>query len=129
MVCAEMSDPVQNRKTKSILPPHFRICFYHTYTVFVSCFLSDWEKMHIVGTCQKLEKPFLRLTEAPEAHKVRHTSILRFIRGNIEPPWTRPTFLQIDVWSQWPSLVGGFCSEKEVITRNPQFSHSCQSEI
>ena len=30
----------------------------------------DWEKMHVVGTSHKLEKPFLRLTEAPDSAKV-----------------------------------------------------------
>ena len=47
----------------------------------------DWGKMHIVGTCQKLEKPYLRLTEAPEASKVRPVHILKKSLKSVREHW------------------------------------------
>ena len=42
----------------------------------------DWEGDHVVGTCCKIEKPYLRLTEAPEASKVRPVAVLEVKYNN-----------------------------------------------
>jgi len=51
--------------------------------------IIDWEKFHVTGTCQKLEKPFLRLTEAPEASKVRPVSVLLKQIHRVKEAWVR----------------------------------------
>eukprot|EP00090_Calanus_glacialis_P031158 TRINITY_DN5112_c0_g1_i2.p1 TRINITY_DN5112_c0_g1~~TRINITY_DN5112_c0_g1_i2.p1 ORF type:complete len:628 (-),score=234.74 TRINITY_DN5112_c0_g1_i2:1067-2728(-) len=49
----------------------------------------DWEKFHVIGTCTKLEKPFLRLTEAPEASKVRPVPVLLRAVQKVKEAWVR----------------------------------------
>jgi len=47
----------------------------------------DWGMFHIQGTCQKLEKRFLRLTEAPDADKVRPIEVLRKALKLVKDSW------------------------------------------
>jgi len=49
----------------------------------------DWEKFHVIGTCTKLEKPFLRLTEAPEASKVRPVPVLKRAVQMVKEAWVK----------------------------------------
>ena len=49
----------------------------------------DWEGLHVVGTCQKIEKPYLRLTEAPDSSKVRPVPVLTKAISLVREAWVR----------------------------------------
>lgn len=49
----------------------------------------DWDEYTIVGTCQVLEKPYLRLTSAPDPSTVRPLPVLKKTLAMLKDKWKR----------------------------------------
>ncbi|XP_023701992.1 leukocyte receptor cluster member 8 homolog isoform X2 [Cryptotermes secundus] len=47
----------------------------------------DWSEFHVVGTCQDIEKPYLRLTSAPDASIVRPVEVLKNSIMKVKERW------------------------------------------
>ena len=64
----------------------------------------DFESLKVVGTCQKLEKDYFRLTSAPPPNTVRPENILRQALELVKGKWERDEVEYIYMCSQFKSI-------------------------
>nr|CAD7569986.1 unnamed protein product [Timema californicum] len=74
----------QRRKRPLSLGSSFHSCLHDDTNADI-----DWSEFHVVGTCQDLEKPYLRLTSAPDASMVRPVDILKNSLLNVKERWKK----------------------------------------
>lgn len=58
-----------------------------TYTPKIWQNVIDWDEATIVGTSQQLEKPYLRLTSAPDPREVRPLAVLKQTLDHLKRKW------------------------------------------
>ncbi|KAL3878043.1 hypothetical protein ACJMK2_035679 [Sinanodonta woodiana] len=70
-------------------PKRPRSCFTLTINSYDSGEESDidWSKLHVVGACTDLEKPYLRLTSAPDPKTIRPPSVLQKSVQMVQEHW------------------------------------------
>jgi hypothetical protein len=66
--------------------------------------VMDWDEYTIVGTCQKLEKPYLRLTSAPDPATVRPLPVLRKALAMLKDRWKQGAVEYAWICDQFKSL-------------------------
>uniref|UniRef100_A0A6B2L178 SAC3/GANP/THP3 conserved domain-containing protein n=1 Tax=Arcella intermedia TaxID=1963864 RepID=A0A6B2L178_9EUKA len=71
-------------KSESVPKPRFKV----PKSIFSSN-ESTWEDMTVVGTCQKLEKTYLRLTSAPDPSVVRPEPVLKQALEMVKDRWKK----------------------------------------
>lgn len=67
-------------------------CWFYTYygaDVICPCFqdVIEWDAQTIVGTSRQLEKPYLRLTSAPDPKTVRPLPVLKQTLEHLKKKW------------------------------------------
>lgn len=76
---------------------------------------TDYEHMKVKGTCQKLDKQYLRLTAPPKPHLVRPLPILQEHLTNLQAEWGRgPSARRDYLW---------FCAEMKALRQDLTVQH------
>jgi SAC3 family protein LENG8/THP3 len=86
----KLSSKVSSSSTSSPFNNRKKLAMPSIYNPIIDDSLDDGLDLmnfHITGTCRDLEKPFLRLTKAPEASEVRPVDVLTYSLQNVKNKW------------------------------------------
>ncbi len=76
----EQKDALQKMRKKQVSPPPREFKDFNPDAI-------DWNEQPIIGTCAELEKPYLRLTSAPDPSTVRPLKILKQTLDLLKQKW------------------------------------------